>query len=168
MIVKKNILATINDFDNRYNEALLSPNSKDSIYISKLAILEYCGWIEDSLDKIVRRSVSKKIKTLPFKQMLDQRIIGNNYGFLYKENFRPMMLSAIGIVKMESLERKIDSDGHLEILISQLESVKKNRDSAAHTWVNEVLPQYQAPSSLRSKIEIIHPILKNIYSYIIK
>ena len=43
MIIKKHIAETLDYLDRKYNASLLSPDPHESIYYSKLAILEYCG-----------------------------------------------------------------------------------------------------------------------------
>lgn len=165
MIVKKNISKTLKDLDRRYNDALFSSSAEDSIYFSKLAILEYCGWIEDTLDKIVRRSVKNKLKTPPYTDML-RSTIKDNSGFQYKQNFRPMLTKVIGLVEMEYIEKELEKTGNLAILISELEAVKKDRDCAAHTWIKNATRTYPAPSTTKSRLENIYPITREIYSIV--
>lgn len=166
MIVKKHISSTLKDLEHRYNGAMNGSSIDESIYYSKLAILEYCGWIEEAFDNIVRRSVKGKLKGQPYRQMLETSIIGNNHGFQYKENFRPMLTRAIGIVAMEKVEKELDKNGNLSILISELEAVKRDRDSAAHRWAQNTTRTYPSPSITRARLEKIYPITRGIYSYI--
>ena len=126
------------------------------------------GWIEDVFDMIVRRSVKNRLKTLPFRQMLETSIIGNNHGFQYKENIRPMLTRAIGIKEMEKIEIHLDRSGYLPILVSQLNDVKKDRDSAAHTWKNNVMRTYPSPSITKSRLNTVYPITREMYSLVIK
>lgn len=166
MVVKGHILNAIKSLDKRYNQALGSTNPQDSIYYSKLAVLEYCGWLEESFDSIVRRALKGKLKTQHYKQMLEDGIIGNNYGFQYKDNLRPMLIRAIGLSRMEALEVSLDRSGMLPVLISELESVKKDRNSAAHTWINGATRTYPAPSITKARLEKVYPIAKKLYSMI--
>lgn len=168
MFIKKHILNTLKRLDLRYNQALLTPNPQESVYFSKLAILEYCGWIEESFDLIVRRSVKGQLKTIEFRQMLECSVIGNTCGFQYKKHFRPMLSRAVGLRRMEILEKYLKDKGQLELLVSELESVKTHRDNAAHTWINGATRTYPAPSYIKSSFEIIFPIMKGIYSQVIR
>jgi len=168
MIVKKHISRTLKDLDDRYNGAMNCSSIDESIYYSKLAILEYCGWIEEAFDNIVRRSVKNRLKSQPYRQMLETSVIGNNHGFQYKENFRPMLTRAIGLVAMEKVEKELDKNGNLSVLISELEAVKRDRDSAAHTWALNATRTYPSPSITRARLERIYPIAKGIYSHITK
>lgn len=165
MIVKRHILDTLTDLEERYTQA--STSSLEQIYYSKLAILEYCGWIEEAFDNIARRCVKNKLKTQPYKQMLEDSVIGGNHGFQYKTNIRPMMIKAIGLREMEKIEVYLKTSGKLEILISELDAVKVDRDNAAHTWVLNTTRTYPAPSVTKSRLNKIYPIAKEIYTYIV-
>ena len=164
MIIKKYILSTLNNLDTSFKNALLSANPQDSVYFSKLAILEYCGWIEEALDTIVRRSVKGKLKTTVFRQMFETSVIENTHGFQYKKHFRSMMTRAVGLQEMEKVEKCLIDAGQLEIFIGELETVKSHRDNAAHTWINGATRIYPSPSYTRSRLLTIYPILKLLYS----
>ncbi len=167
MLVKNNILRSLKELELRYNGALRSPTPQDSIYFSKLAILEYCGWIEESFDQIIRRSVKGKLKTQEFKQILEGSVIGNTYGFQYKRHFRTMLCRAVGLMSAEIVEKHLKDSGKLELLISELESVKTYRNCAAHTWINGTTQTYPAPSYIRVKFEHLYPIMKGIYTQVV-
>lgn len=167
MVVKKHILDTLNKMEVKYQAALLSPDPNEATYYSKLATLEYCGWIEETLDSIARRSVKKKLKTTAFKQMFDGGIIGGTHGFQYEKHFRPMMVRSIGIVAAEKLQQKLETDGVFETFTNELKAVKKDRDDAAHTWIEGTTKTYPAPSIAKGRLLVLYPILKNMYAYII-
>ena len=163
MIVKKYILSNLNRFDRLYNQSLISSDPKDPIYYSKLAVIEFCGWIEMSMDDIINRSAYPYLKTTIFKQMLSDTI-DNVYGFQYKKHFRKTLCHAIGMVKMEKIETKLINNGDLDTFKSQLDNLKKLRDEAAHTWVSGTTPIYPSPSIIISYLMIIYPILRFLYS----
>lgn len=166
MIIKKNIIKTLTDLNKLYNQSMTMANQNNAIFFSKLAILEYCGWIEHSFDVIVYRTALTKLKTQKYKDILTQRIVENNFGFEYKKNFRPMMIQAIGIVEMEKLETTLNVLGHLPVLISELESVKTERDSAAHTYLHNLLITYSSPSVTIERLNKVYPIMKFIFTHI--
>ncbi|TLS66285.1 hypothetical protein FEF65_10750 [Mariprofundus erugo] len=150
--------------ERRFEAAMRSPTPEEAVYFSKLATLEYCGWIEENFDMIVRRLVKPKLKTPDYKNMLETRIIGNNFGFDYKKNFRPMLTSAVGIKNMETIEIYLKSSGQFEIFVSELESIKQHRDNAAHTWIDGPTKTYPSPSVILSKFNTLFPIVKQIYA----
>ncbi len=140
-----------------YNEAMTSTDPQAPIYFAKLAILEYCGWIEESMDEIARRAIKRKIRTITFEQIFNDKIIGGTSGFQYKKHFRPMLIQIIGIVGMEELQDHLDRTGNLDVFIKELEDLKKNRNTAAHTWIG-VTNTYPAPSLPLKSLNIIFPI----------
>jgi hypothetical protein len=99
---------------------------------------------------------------------MHKSIIDGNYGFQYKNNFRPMMSRTIGLERMEKLEKYLKDTGRFEQFISELEIIKRDRDDAAHTWINETTKTYPAPSYIRSRLLIIYPIIKGIYTEVAK
>lgn len=167
MVVKKYILKTLNSLELRFNEALRSPVPQDSVYFSKLCVLEYCGWIEETFDLIVRRSVKGKLKSQEFKQILDNTVIGNNFGFEYKKHFRTMLIKAAGLTIAEKIEKHLKDTNKFDIFISELNNIKTHRDSAAHTWIDGPTRTYPAPSDTKARFEIVYPIMKSVYTQIV-
>lgn len=168
MIIKKYIIQTLNDIDISFNNALRSPETQHSIYFSKLAILEYCGWLEEAFDEIVRRSVKGRLKTPDYRNMLNISIIGKNHGFEYKKHFRRMLMSAIGISNMEKIEIELKNTGEYDKLVSELDAIKTQRDNAAHTWINGAISNYDTPAYIKARFNTVYPIIRNIYSKIVK
>ena len=164
MIYKKHICNSLSDLNKRYDFSLTLSDSKDSIYFSKLALLEYCGWIEESFDLIILRSIKNKLQQKKFKDIINAAIKKNS-GFQYESNFRPMLITAIGVNEVEKLEKKIDANGSIQVLISELHALKEDRNSAAHGWIRGTTRLYPAPSILISRLNKVHPIIKSIYSY---
>ncbi len=66
-------------------------NPRDTLFLSKLAILELCGWIEISMDAIVRRCAKKNLKLQASRQSAEA-IIQRTYSFDYQQHFRKMLI----------------------------------------------------------------------------
>lgn len=165
MIIKKYIFSTLNNLDIKYKKSLLSPRPDDATYFSKLALLEYCGWIEEAMDSIARRAVKGTIKSAPFMDMI-RDIIESNHGFLYKKHFRPMLTRVVGIGKMEIIENHLITTNQFTTFVTELEVIKSDRDDAAHTWIYGTTKSYSAPSLIKGRLDKICPILKDIYSLV--
>lgn len=164
MIFKKNITKNLKKLDKLY-KASTSLSPEETIFYSKLAVLEYCGWIEYAFDNIARRSVKGKLKTQQFKTIFENRVIGNNHGFQYKENFRPMLVSTLGLIEAEKIESLLEKNGYLPILISELDNMKSYRNNAAHTCLEQnTTQQYPSPSVISQNFNNLYPIIKYIYS----
>ena len=163
MIVKKHIFLTLRSLDKRYNSALTSATPEDAIFYSKLAILEYCGWIEEAFDTVIRRSMKKKLKTLAFKQILEGGVIGTTYGFRYKKHLRNMLCRSLGLQRAEAIEQSLKDNGEFEVLESELETFTGHRNNAAHTSVAGTTQTYPAPSVVIASLQKVHPIARRLY-----
>ena len=164
MVVKKYILASLAILDREYNNALLSPDPNKAVYFSKLAIIEYCGWLEETIDDIIYSYAKGKIKTAQFEDSLKGKI-KKTYGFQYKKHFRPLLVHVVGIIRCERIQRALDSNGDLATLESELDNYVEHRNKAAHTYINKVLPSYPSPSVILGSLNTVYPILKRIYSF---
>lgn len=170
MIIKKYILETLDNIEAKYNIALTSPNStaKDVTFYSKLAILEYCGWIEEMMDIIAYRSIKNQIVTQTFSDM-SNTIIKKTWGFEYKKHFRKMLIQLIGTLKYQHIEIKLVHQNTLDVFIGELDYLTELRNKAAHTWTSGVTNQFPAPSLLITHLkDKIFPVLRIIYREIIK
>lgn len=168
MVVKQNILRTLKKMEQQYQIHISSRDPNMAIYYSKLATLEYCGWIEETLDSLIERAVKNQLKTISFKNLMKNKI-KKTYGFKYDANFQPMLIYALGIIKTEKLEFILNKNGNLDILKSELENMTTIRNQAAHTHTkNGRTITFFAPSDIINKLNTLHPILKDFYSQIVK
>ena len=158
MVTKEDIVATLANLDEKYSAALGSDSPQDATFYAKLALLEYCGWLEETLDDIVRESIKGELETGHFRDFLEQKIIRPTYGFQYGD-FVPMLMKAIGIVKVEKLASELNKDEKLDVLKAELGQVKKARNDAAHTWLKGTTHTYQAPSWIISRLNRVYPIM---------
>lgn len=129
MIAKSYILANLRQLQSAYDKS----SGKHSLYFSKLAILELCGWIEMSVDDIVERYSRKILKEQNNITAMEDAISGV-YGFHYKKHFRKMLTSAVGLAGVEKIESIVPPVVMVR-LTSQLGSLSTMRNSLAHTYV---------------------------------
>lgn len=141
MLTKSYIQDNLKSLDTKYKK---SKSLKDNLFFSKLAILELCGWLEESMDGIFESYAKKHIKS---KQNLGtiRGTIKHNSGFAYERNFKGILIKLIGIVVFERLEKDIDS-AKLVLFTSTLSSLKIKRDSEAHTHIKGVTKSIDSPS----------------------
>lgn len=162
MIAHYYIDNTLNTLDHLYNTAT---SQKKATYYSKLALLELCGWIEDSVDDIVLRHLIRKIKDEKYRVEF-KKVVEKNWGFQYKDNIRPILTSLLGIIELQKLEKEIDKTGSLAILKTALGNLKKSRGIAAHSHTKGITNSYDAPSWTINQYEKISPVLKSIDNYL--
>ncbi len=149
------ILRTINDLDLLYNT-----QPAQSTYYSKLAILECCGWLEMTMDYIVSDYAKTKLVVQDNINFVDKEIVKKTYGFHYDRHFRNMLMKLVGIIKLEQIESPLIASGDLIILKAQLELLHNTRNKAAHTHIVGTTVTYAAPSTIKSSLNVVYPILQ--------
>lgn len=155
MIVISKIKQNIEQLERLYNN---SSNQRKEFFYSKLAILELCGWIEETMDKIVKTYSNRKIKDSGNRKRLEE-FIQQTYSFEYKK-FRQILIQVVGIVGIERLEKKLDRL-KLARLQSTLGTLKKPRDIQAHTYTN-TMTTIDSPSVIISKLAFLREGLEEI------
>lgn len=162
MVYRKDVERKIRRLKDLYNAS--SQNAEDQILYSKGALMELCGWIEDSMDSIALRAVKGLLETAPYKQISGSNV-SNVYGFEYKKYFRPMMISQIGVSDMELLEKSMGAD--VDVLKAKLESFIQYRGCAAHSAKTPSMGAFNDPSVILGDLAVIYPILRRLYSKVI-
>jgi len=136
----------LKEIDSWFNDPGLS-NGKAKL-LSKLAILELCGWLEQRLDELANGSAAVCMVEN------EQRFIDaleRTYGFDYHDHFRKIIVHVIGERGVIAAETALETShpGELELLKSSLGDLKKIRGILAHTTIVSNLPRQvtlQAPS----------------------
>lgn len=166
-IIKKDIEKNLNELDKLYNLAFSTKSDQSHlIFYSKLAVIEYCGWLEHSIDLIILRAMKNKLKELELEKILNESI-RLNYGFSYDNNFRKLLINSIGLEKTDRLIRYLKSNNSYYPLQSHLNTLKAVRNKAAHTYYTEgAAISYDSPSVVKGYLVLIYPIFKDIYKYL--
>lgn len=137
-----------------------STNTLHQILYSKLAILEYCGWLEDSFDIIADEYITRNVLTSGNQQYIRKISIENNYGFSYENNLRPMLSKVIGFPILEFVENDLESDhGKFTLMKSYIDFFLRQRRNAAHK-ATSVTMVYDTPSVVLSYFTKLKPILQ--------
>ncbi len=133
---------------------------RENLFFSKLAILELCGWIETSMDSMVRRCAKKTLKRQANRDAAD-KIIKRTYSFEYDEHFRRMLIHVIGLKGIETIEQSLNP-ALFQKMKAALHSLKISRDNAAHTYIKGTTVTLDAPSLTRLRFTDVHDGLANI------
>lgn len=163
MIRKKEINDDLIFLETLHNGALITaahPNL--ATYYAKLAIIEYCGWLEESFDKIARRSVKNKLGS----NVELERCIRRVHGFEFDRHFMNLMKQVVGLKACEELKHQLGLDGSDALLSAELDNLKTRRNNAAH--VNTRTPiatAYDAPSVVIASLNRTYPIIRRIYTW---
>ena len=159
MIAKSYIISTLNELDKLYNK---STSQKKTIYYSKLAVIELCGWIEETIDGVLKRHAYRNLKTADNKTYCLERIINPTYGFQYLKNVRPMLISLVGLIEVEKIEIQLEKTAQITLLKSNLGNLVKSRNEAAHTHLKGSTRRYNAPSRTLGDFNRIYPLLEKL------
>ena len=163
MISRCYITNILKDLNRGY---IKSSSSKKSLFYSKLAVIELCGWIEESMDDIIIRCAHRKLKLASSIKFTERQIVKPNYGFTYDGHFRKMLIQLVGIITTEKIERLVDPTIS-DIFKSQLESLKSVRNSEAHTHLKGFTRSIDAPSATLGRLPSIYSGL-NEYDRVIR
>ena len=69
--------------DTEYNNSIFDPDLP--IFFSKLAVIEFSGWMEDSVDSILYNYIDNHIVDSTVKENIKKNVKGN-FGFNYYSN----------------------------------------------------------------------------------
>ena len=150
MIGKAQIESNLVELDTAFGA-----NPQYSLYFSKLAILELCGWTELCMDEIVRKHAARKRLNSKNNKYLEKKVIERTFGFQYEDHFRAMLMRLLGLVGLERLERLVDPVLHTK-MTAQLVSLKSVRNTLAHTFLQLGTLTIDAPSLTISRLHDLH------------
>jgi len=165
MIHSSRLIRTLKFLDSEYKKNLTSYDPHRPLLFAKLAVIEYCGWLELSFDEIARCGVRKKLKTESSRDILEKKI-KSTHGFSYKHHVRPLLAQSIGTIRLLQLEKEISKDGSLDMLSSNLGSLKEQRSEAAHTFVSGRTLKYNAPSVTINNFKKTEPIILEMWKWV--
>ncbi|MCZ8226014.1 MAG: HEPN domain-containing protein [Microcystis sp. LE19-84.1B] len=157
MITKSYLFKTLNRLDRLYNE---SRTDDKKIFYSKLALIELCGWIEETMDDIVLRCAKRCLKSPANQKFIDKTISGT-HSFEY-EAFRKMLMIVIGLATLEKIEKKLEKTDKISALKGDLVNLKKSRNRAAHSHTTGTLRTYDAPSKTKHDFDRIYALLTEL------
>lgn len=121
---------TLRELDGWYNE--LPGGTERPTYLSKLALLELCGWLEVRFDNLVH--VASAQVGLD-KDWVDKEVVQSTYGFTYNDHLRKMLCRVVGEFALQHVEAVFEADhpGKLAQLKGALTQLKSSRGILAHT-----------------------------------
>jgi hypothetical protein len=162
MVNKTSILKNLLQLERYFNTASSSRSPSENrklLYYSKLAILELCGWTEESMDDIVL-TCSRRYLTVADNQDDVEEVVRRTWGFNYSGDFRKMLIHVMGIVNVERLESSIDSV-KLHQMKSEFGHLQPDRNIHSHTHIRGT-PRIDSPTVTIRRFCHIYSCLKDI------
>lgn len=136
-----------------------------AIGYSKMAIMEVCGWLEETFDEIAHNCVRSRLRTLDRRKFLEEKIAAT-HGFEYKTKARPLISHAIGVVRLLEIEKELEHTASLTILKSSCSNLNKLRQDAAHRTLAGRAQAYPSPSVAIKHFETCLPITQQMWSLV--
>lgn len=119
--------------------------SKEALFYAKLAVLELCGWIEESMDDVILRCAMRCLRDPKNRRHVREQVVKRTYGFEYEKHFRAMLTRVVGLMNVERLESRLDPTIHARF-IATLTTLSSVRNAEAHTHLKGVTKTLNAPS----------------------
>lgn len=155
MVNYVDIEKTLGNLDSTYSASMSDPFLP--IILSKTALIEFSGWIEQSMDQILFDYLDFHVcESYMVKYIKSQ--IKNNHGFKYENNILRILSITIGSYNLENVLDEINID----VFKTILDKYSDNRNKAAHTHTAGTTMTYDAPSVILKDFEKIKPIITTI------
>ena len=149
----------INENLKKMNFCYLSARSQKEIsFFAKLAVLELCGWIELSMDDVIKAHAKRNHRD-EFNIKNIENYVKKNSGFSYEKHFRILLIQLLGIVNLERFEKSLNIGIDIKFQ-SELNNLHKIRNCLAHTYIKGTTSQLDAPSITLARFEVIWTGLK--------
>ena len=132
----------------------------ESTLYSKMAVMELCGWIEVSFDKIWLSYIDKNVSSETVIRTIKEKI-KKTYSFAYEANLSPIFCMLMGGKAVEELEACV-GDIDMKVLRDELDSLKKKRDKFAHVHTDGTQQSFSSPSDVWFIFNRIKPIIEKI------
>ena len=155
-ITKTEIRQNLKILDTLYRA---STDNKKALFYSKLAVLELCGWLEDTIKSIVRSCAKRNLKDPHHQDAIEKEVIKRNHGFDYEKNFQKMLIRVVGLQGIETVERSVGLIA-IDNLKREMNSLKKSRNSLAHTYLRNITTRFDAPSVTAQRFDFVFQALK--------
>lgn len=146
---------TLKTLDSKYSESMTDMDLP--ILFSKMSIIEFSGWIEQSMDQILNEYLNTHIVEGYITKYIQQQI-KNNHGFHYKNNILKILSMTIGAYNLENILDKIDPT----LFRTILNKYSKERNAVAHTHIAGITPSIITPSITLQDFKNIKPIITTI------
>ena len=162
MLYTSRIRKTLVFLDREYNKHVTSYERERPMMYSKLGVMELSGWIEEGFDEIARNFVRKRLRTVQARDILEKKI-SNTHGLTYKAHSRELLAVALGTIRLLEIEKELERNGSLLLLRSELGTLNKQRQSAAHTYTRGTTLTFDSPSVTINRFYKVMPILQMLW-----
>ncbi len=144
-----------------YNNYMTSSDPYMPQLLSKLAVMEFCGWIEESIDNILYDYLDNHLIDNNGKRII-KGFVKKVYGFSFEENIYKIFAIVVGANNWENIYDSLSTidKNNFKSIVNTYSSI---RNGAAHSnTVIGVTLNYNTPSQVISDFSKIEPAIKSI------
>ena len=113
------------------------------------------------MDNIVMYCAKRHLNDAINIDFVEKTVVQRTYSFAYETHFRGMLMRVLSLIKVEELEGLLDP-AKLHTMKSSLDTLKKRRDQAAHTYISGTTATLDAPSVIIGDIQKVYDGLKDV------
>ena len=146
---------TLVNLDSTYLNSMSDPILP--ILLSKTALIEFSGWIEQSIDQILYDYLDNHIVDDNMNKYIRNQIT-KNYGFKYENNILKILSITTGAYNLENVLDRININQFKTLV----DGYSDKRNNAAHTHTAGTTTTYDAPSVILNDFRRIKPIITTI------
>lgn len=148
--------ATLKQLDEWYNEPSAQSGDRPQL-LSKLALLELCGWIEGEFDRLILRAEGGRLRD---PRWLTEKVVERTSGFNYSSHLRGMFCNVFGEIIVQRIEDEMEVQypGDLDRFRTMLGDLWHKRCNFAHAdFAANVAAQrvFDAPSWSRGQLAAV-------------
>ncbi len=152
---------TLRTLDSWFNDP--TQGSDRPKLLSKLALLELCGWIEGEFDRLATVAEGGRLND---PEWVKTHVISRTSGFKYAEHWRPMLVCLVGEIFTRRIEEKMELSfpGELDRMKSLLGTLWTKRCDFAHADMTAHIAaqkNFDAPSWTLNQHRIIKKLLSH-------
>lgn len=156
MVDYSSIENTIKRLDAEFATQITDPQMP--MLLSKLAVMEFCGWLEVSIDEILNTYLNNHV----VNQTIIRRFMKKINGFSYENHIYHIFSLVIGVNHWENVLAKVAPQDR-DYLESITKSYSEERNRAAHVHtIAGVTTSYRAPSQVLADFFKIKPAIQTI------
>lgn len=149
------LLSAIDQLDREFGAGLLAGDSREYLSrLSRYAVVELCGWIEDEADDFCRRIASAYSFSDSDLEVVEAEI-RNNWGFDYQRHFRKLVVAVVGnagFCLLEELARQ-RNQALLSQFQNELRQLGTPRNKAAHSFMSASSFAFDRPGVTRGRAD---------------
>jgi hypothetical protein len=151
MLSTAELLQNINVYQGHFNAA---QSLREALLPSKAALLDVCGWLEESMDRVVIDCANRCHLSTTRLQSIQRDYVKRTYGFEYERHFEKMLTAVVGFKVLEQAEVQIGATT-LTPFTSAISSLVPLRNHYAHTHLDTAHPYPQNITSIPSPSALV-------------